>query len=273
MNIKKQCIIDSFRISQESIDSGWTMPYSHCHGAHEIYILKHGARTVTIENTDYSTTAKDAALFASNITHSSKGDTPFSGICIHFSERYLDMYFTNEAKKQLMKCFKYKILSLNDIDFAAIQNIADHFSENAANNFLILASVLDILNHSSQRTDICISAQDAKMQKKAERIIEYANENYAYIKKISDFTELFAVSESYVFQVFNKKYHMTPKQYINKLRINTACHRIKHSHNSIKSISHDCGFDNYEHFIRVFKREIGATPTEYQKTVRIKSQN
>ncbi len=111
------------------------------------------------------------------------------------------------------------------------------------------------------------------MQKKAERIIEYANENYAYIKKISDFTELFAVSESYVFQVFNKKYHMTPKQYINKLRINTACHRIKHSHNSIKSIAHDCGFDNYEHFISVFKKEIGATPTEYQKTVRIKSQN
>ena len=75
-----------------------------------------------------------------------------------------------------MKCFKYKILSLNDIDFAAIQNIADHFAENAANNFLILASVLDILNRSSQREDISISAQNVKMQKKAERIIEYANE-------------------------------------------------------------------------------------------------
>ncbi|MDE7206691.1 MAG: helix-turn-helix domain-containing protein [Lachnospiraceae bacterium] len=59
---------------------------------------------------------------------------------------------------------------------------------------------------------------------------------------------------------------MTPKEYINRLRINTACHRIKHSHKSMKAIAYDCGFDSYEHFIKVFKKMVGTTPTEYRKT-------
>lgn len=269
MNVKKQFIIDNFKISQESTDSGWTMPYSHCHAAYEIYILESGERTVTIENTDYITNAKDAVLFTSNITHKSKGDTPFSGICIHFSERYLDIYFTTEAKKQLMKCFKHKVISLNDTDFAVIKNIADNFIVNAPNNFLMLASVLDILNRSTNSVDTGISASNENKMRKSQRIIEYTNENYAYIKRISDITELFSVSERYVFQVFNKKYCMTPKQYINELRINTACHRMKYSDKSIKSIAYDCGFDSYEYFIKVFKKIVGTTPTEYKKAISV----
>lgn len=51
---------------------------------------------------------------------------------------------------------------------------------------------------------------------------------------------------------------MTPKQYINKLRINNACHRLKYEKKSIKSIALDCGFDSYEHFINVFKKQLAV---------------
>lgn len=267
MNTKRRFIIDDFRISQESIDYGWTMPYSHCHPAYEIYILKNGERTVTIEDMEYAAKAMDATLFSSNTSHKSRGDTPFSGICIHFSERYLDLYFTAEAKKQLMKCFKHKIISLSDTNFETIQSIADNFTESTSNNFLILAFVLDILNCSVNSADTGVSADGEKKVKKSQRIIEYVNENYIYIKKISDITNIFKVSENYVFQIFRRNYGMTPKQYINKLRINNACHRLKYEKKSIKSIAYDCGFDSYEHFINVFKKSVGATPTEYRKNI------
>ncbi|MDO5398777.1 MAG: AraC family transcriptional regulator [bacterium] len=264
MNTKKRFIIDDFIISQESMDHGWTMPYSHCHAAYEIYILKSGERTVTIEDMEYTAKAMDATLFCSNASHKSRGDTPFSGICIHFSERYLDLYFTAEAKKQLMKCFRHKVISLSDTDFAAIQSIADNFTEGKSNNFLILASVLNILNCSAKTEDTGVSADSKKKVKKSQRILEYVNENYVYIKKISDITDIFKVSENYVFQIFRKNYGMTPKHYINKLRINNACHRLKYSDKSIKSIAYDCGYDSYEHFINVFKQKVGCTPSEYK---------
>lgn len=267
MSTKKRFITDNFILSQESIDHEWTMPYSHCHAAYEIYILKNGERTVIIEDMQYTAKAKDATLFSSNVSHKSKGDTPFSGICIHFSERYLDLYFTQNAKKQLMKCFKHKIINLSDSDFEIIQSIADNFKESASNNFLILASILDMLNHSVNSIDTGTSANSEKKFKKFQKIIEYVNENYVYIKKISDITDIFNVSENYVFQIFRKNYDMTPKQYINKLRINNACHRLKHEQKSIKAIAYDCGFDSYEHFINVFKKAVGFTPSEYRKNI------
>lgn len=183
MNTKKRFIFDDFRISQESINYGWTMPYSHCHVAYEIYILKSGERTVTIEDMEYTAKAMDATLFSSNTSHKSRGDTPFSGICIHFSERYIDLYFTTAAKKQLMKCFKHKVISLSDTDFETIQRISDNFKENASNNFLILAFILDILNRSVNSVDLGVSAGSEKKIKKSQRVIEYVNENYVYIKK------------------------------------------------------------------------------------------
>lgn len=268
MNTKRRFIYDGFRISQESIDEGWNMPYSHCHTAYEIYVLKEGERTVTIDNTEYSVRAGDATLFSSNIEHKSRGESPFSGICIHFSERYIDLYFTAETKKYLMKCFRHKVISLADKDFETIKNIADKFSENSANNFIALAYILDILNNSINLCNTGISSADGKKMKKSQKIIEYTNENYVYIKKISDITELFNVSENYVFQVFRKNYNVTPKQYINKLRISNACHKLKYSEKTIKATAYDCGFDSYEHFINVFKKIMGMTPTEYRRKLK-----
>lgn len=106
MTIKRQIINDGFRISQEKMETGWNMPFTHYHPASEIYILETGERTVNIGETVYLTSAHDAALFLSNVPHSSSGTTPFSGICIHFSEAYLHLYFRKYATSQLMKCFR-----------------------------------------------------------------------------------------------------------------------------------------------------------------------
>lgn len=271
MNMKSSFIYDGFRISQEKIDDAWTMPYTHCHAAHEIYLLQSGERVVTIDNMDYNAAAHDATLFFSNVPHRSRGSVPFSGICIHFSERYLDLYFSAKAKKQLMRCFKNKVIRLGDTDFDAIQNIADAFTENAPDNFLKLAYILNVLDQCSLSADTGInsgiSSEPKENRKKSQKILEYVDENYIYIKRISDITTLFQVSENYVFQVFRKNFNMTPKQYINRLRIRNACHRLKYTGKNMKSVAYDCGFDSYEHFSNTFKKTVGCTPTEYKKHI------
>ena len=95
-----------------------------------------------------------------------------------------------------MKSFKHKVISLSDTDFETIQRISDNFKENASNNFLILAFILDILNRSVNSVDLGVSAGSEKKIKKSQRVIEYVNENYVYIKKISDITDIFNLSEN-----------------------------------------------------------------------------
>lgn len=265
MDLKNRFINDDFRISQESTGNGWTMPYSHCHVSYEIYILTSGERVVTIEDKEYTVKAHDATLFLSNVPHKSRGNTPFSGICIHFSERYLDLSFTVNTKKNLLRCFKNKVLYLSDDAFHTIQTIADNFIVNSTDNFVILSIILTLLNHSAPGNHDGVTAGQEKGLNKAQLIMQYIEENYVFIKHISDITTTFHVSEAYIFQIYRKNYNVTPKQYINRLRIRHACHRLQHTSHTIKSIALDCGFDSYEYFVNVFKEIARCTPTEYRK--------
>lgn len=266
MNTKKKFIQGSLEISQESIEHGWTMPYAHYHEDYEIYILKDGERTVMINDVEYLASAHSATLFSKNAVHRSWGDTPFSGICIHFSERYLKQYLTPLAMSQLLRCFEQPIITLSDEAFSAIQKMADEFVLHAPENFLHLATLLQLLCTCADSAKSVLPIQQDLSQtlSKAESIIAYVNENYITIKDLAELSERFNVSQSYIFRVFKQHFHRTPKHYINQLRIQTVCLRLQYSTRTIRSISSDCGFESYEYFHRIFKNLVGCTPNEYR---------
>ena len=264
MTIKRQIINDGFRISQEKMETGWNMPFTHYHPASEIFILETGERTVNIGETFYLTSAHDAALFLSNVPHSSSGTTPFSGICIHFSEAYLHLYFRKYATSQLMKCFQTPILHLSDTDFKCIKEIANCFKDYEADNYLKLATILNILCRSQAPKDAKQPA-DEHWRNKASEIIEYTEHNYTSIQHVSDISNALNTSEGYVYSVFQEHYKVSPKKYVTELKLHHICHLLEYSSKSIKELSDLAGFHCYEHFLRTFKKNMGCTPTEYRK--------
>lgn len=267
MNAKKRFIHDGFRMSQEQTAEGWNMPYAHYHDAYEIYVLESGKRTVTIDNTEYNVKAHDATLFGSLIPHKSKGNVPFSGICIHFSEHYLDLYFKPRAKRQLIKCFDKKTISLDKTGFDYIKSAAENFTPEADDNFIILANILNILYKNSDNIESASNKEQQAKKNKSQLIIDYVNENYVSIKKISDITQLFGVSENYIFKIFRTSCGVTPKYYINALRIKHACHRLRCTDSSIKAIASECGYDSYARFSCVFKKLMNTTPSQYRDDI------
>lgn len=264
MQIRRCFATNYFRITQESMDNPWNMPYMHFHNSYEIYILKTGRRLVTIDETEYDVGPHEATMFDINIPHTSRGDVPFSGICIHIPHGYLDIYFTPSAKNELLSCFEHSVIRLDDKDFETIQFYADSYKSDAKDNYLILANILNIMNKNASEDDI-LPVAVSKYEYIHEQIIHYVNDNYVYIKTISDLTHEFNVSESYIFKLFKKEFDMTPKQYINKLRIVNACHRLKYTAAPTNKVALQCGFDCYEYFVRVFKKSTGCTPLEYRK--------
>lgn len=264
MNPKKKFIQGSLEISQESIDHGWTMPYAHYHEDYEIYILKSGERTVMINDLEYPAQSHSATLFSKNTVHRSYGDTPFSGICIHFSERYLKQYFTPMTISQLLSCFNQPIIMLSDEVLFVIQKMADEFVLHAPENFLHLATILQLLCSCVDSAKAPLPKASTQALSKAESIIAYVNENFIDIKDIAELSERFDVSQSYIFRTFKQHFQTTPKHYINRLRIQTVCHRLRYSTYTIRNLAVDCGFESYEYFYRVFKKQMGCTPTEYR---------
>lgn len=270
MNAKKKFIQGNLEISQETVDYGWTMPYAHYHEDYEIYILTSGERTVTIDDTIYFAPAKSATLFPQNTVHKSTGTTPFSGICIHFSQRFAQQYFTPLAMTELLRCFEHPIIPLTDEAMSYIKKVADEFVLDSTDHFLQLATILHVLctyaNQMVSSHSHADSISDHSVLSKADSIIAYVDENYCFIHEISELATYFDVSESYIFRIFKQRFQTTPKHYINQLRINTVCHRLRYSNKSVRLIAADCGFASYEYFYRVFKAQMGCTPTEYRDT-------
>lgn len=268
MNSKRRFINVSYTMSYEEHSEGFTMPEFHFHNDYEIYILESGTRTVSIGEDEFVTESGDVALFASMMPHKSRGSGGFSGICIHFSEIYLKRYFTAAAIDRLKGVFEAKLIHISAEKLADIKRITNEFEVDDEDNFLKLASVFEILTEelkNEQSEAETVSIHEVKLKNKTAEVFEYVDENYAYIKSVAELAVHFEVSESYLFRIFKVKYGMTLKTYINKLRIKNICNRLKYSERAIKALAAEYGFESYEHFCRVFKREMGCTPTEYRE--------
>ena len=58
---------------------------------------------------------------------------------------------------------------------------------------------------------------------------------------------------------------MTFSQFVTQYRLNTACELLKHLQKSVSEVCYLVGFNDLPHFIRVFRKNIGTTPSQYRK--------
>ncbi len=74
------------------------------------------------------------------------------------------------------------------------------------------------------------------------------------------------ISEVYFRKIFKENYGVSPKQYIQELRIEKAKVLLKgNSLTSIASVADEVGFSNVYQFSAAFKKATGYTPTEFAK--------
>lgn len=73
------------------------------------------------------------------------------------------------------------------------------------------------------------------------------------------------ISVAYFYRLFLKHTGMTPRTYLERLRIQEACRRLTETKASVTLISMDLGFATSQHFARVFRRLTGSTPTAWRQ--------
>jgi araC-type DNA-binding domain-containing proteins len=73
------------------------------------------------------------------------------------------------------------------------------------------------------------------------------------------------LSETHFRRVFTEYMHMGPLEYINTVRIRTACEHLKKTEEPVADIAHKCGFTTNSTFNRNFKQMMGVTPVEWRK--------
>ena len=82
---------------------------------------------------------------------------------------------------------------------------------------------------------------------------------------ISDIAQRCGISTAYLIRMFNRYMNMTPKKYIDDLRLNRACELLKYTDKSVEIISEMSGFPEPRHMRRTLQVKTGMTPREYRR--------
>ncbi len=74
-------------------------------------------------------------------------------------------------------------------------------------------------------------------------------------------------SQRHFIRLFSAIYSTTPQQYLLSIRIRHACSLLREKTFSITEIAAKCGFNDSNYFCRIFKKNIGMTPSMYRKSI------
>jgi len=94
---------------------------------------------------------------------------------------------------------------------------------------------------------------------------EYIEDNFRGECTLSKIAEHVHVSPNHLHTVFKRKMGISPLGYVQEKRIDAAKQRIMAENGSMLQIALELGFCSQSHFIRVFRQQVGITPSEYRK--------
>lgn len=101
------------------------------------------------------------------------------------------------------------------------------------------------------------------LSKHVSRAIRYINEGYSQPISVAEIAALCRVSPTYLSRRFKSEIGVSVHDYITNLRITKATKLLLDT--SVAQTAASVGFCDSSHFISVFKKKLGMTPSEYLK--------
>ena len=130
----------------------------------------------------------------------------------------------------------------------------------------ILASLLvEIARLNRRSEEERVEEEKGKLTNMITRVQDFVSYHYMEDIKVEDLAKSCHISETHFRRVFTSYMNMSPLEYINTVRINTACELLQKTDEPVADIAHKCGFTTNSTFNRNFKQLMGVTPVEWRK--------
>ena len=111
-----------------------------------------------------------------------------------------------------------------------------------------------------------VSDMNHNMPQNINNILNHINKNYASIKNINALAAEFNISITTLERYFKKHLSITPKRYLEDKKLSNACLMLRQNF-SVTEACFESGFDDYSHFIAIFKKNFNTTPLKYKKNI------
>lgn len=245
-----------------------TQPH-HFHHWYEIFIVTSGSCEFSVYDKFFRVNAGTAMMLSPGVFHYYTSTEGCEYTIIEFAAGYMSRYFSNDASKLLLQCFNSQTISLSEseivkcIDFC---EIADNESNTSVSDkFIAIASVLNLLNNTSQNTvKMQTNPERKKSIEKLNYISNYISDNFKDINSVSELAKACYISKSHMCRIFKEQLGISVSSYINNMKINTARELLISGDMSVLEIALESGFNSTQYFHKVFKAQLGCSPKEYR---------
>ncbi|NOU62860.1 helix-turn-helix domain-containing protein [Paenibacillus sp. LMG 31461] len=254
----------------------YTMDNNHYHSQYEIYYLFQGERNYFIKDSTYRVHSGDLVLVDSNAIHKTSDMLApnHERIVLNFAPMFFNE-FTQTEKELLISPYQdgnpHIRLNLQEKMYVETQ-LASLLSEivnqppgyqlyirNVAVE-LLLFTARNILKRESEAND-----KLSPIQHKVTGIVRHINLHYGDPLQLDSIAKQFFISKSHLSRIFKLLTGFGFTEYVNITRVKEAERLLKDTKLSVTVVSELCGFENFSHFGKVFKKLSGLSPRAYRK--------
>ncbi len=126
----------------------------------------------------------------------------------------------------------------------------------------IIRSSIQALTVSVNKMEEIRTADGCKDERMIE-IMNYIQSNYSDVT-LDDLAEKFYLSKPYISKYIKEKSGMTFGEMVKNIRLEKAKSLLKNSNMTVENVALSVGYQNVEHFNRLFKKEYNMTPMQYR---------
>lgn len=249
----------------------YVMPL-HWHREFEILHIVSGEFKLYLSNVEYILKPGDIAFIGCGILH--RGE-PIDCVyqCTVFDLNMLRRRSNDRLSPQLLsvisgdtqvECFlNDKESELYKTVIRLFDNLREHkeFFEFAV--FGELFNMFSLLFKSGRAKKAEKSKRTAHKADTMATIVSWIEEHYAEHISLKQLAAICGMNEKYLCHLIKEYTDSTPIEYINKLRIESACHEMTVNHKTVTEAAYESGFNDLSYFSRTFKRLKGVTPKQY----------
>lgn len=237
----------------------------HAHECCEIYVNVSGDVSFAVEDSIYPIGRGDVIITRPQEYH----------YCIYNTNsvhKHYRVIFWTQNNYELLNLFynrdlgQKNLIVLSDEKKALLMSLCrsmvDGGEKSQLGKLLDFLRLLDLLDGGTKYS----SESAMRFPEELERAIEFIRENDKKQFFISDIAETCGISIATLERLFKQHIGISPKQYIFEMRLQKAKAELAKGKNVSEAWS-ESGIADYSHFIRVFKKAVGVTPSQYRKSL------
>ena len=248
----------------------WRLYHNEIQGAlvdfkDEVLELQPNSIVIIPPNTAYSIYTRNRAKSIDQITgtqinrNDSKATIAQLGMIDHFFIHFNLGILRDHIQPQLFQ------FQLSQFDLQEIAQIKDHLKSNyrsipfeitAKIQRLILGGIAQI-NFEAWRT--------MQYDKRINKVLSVIHKQLTTTISNANLAEEANMATNSFARLFREQLGISVQQYILKKRLEKSLSLLHHSNLKIEAIAQECGFYDLHHFSRVFKKELGVSPSVYKK--------